>query len=114
MSAPERIWAYELNHWHPKMKGQKGWHPFLPADPGVFGREYKHFWDIIGRKIHLPQTFVEYVRADLCDPTQDERVKGLVDAAKRVSDLWDKGGDRVGPANRQLRAALRDLEQGER
>ena len=55
----------------------------------------------------------DFVRADLCDPTQDERVQALVDAAERLADLWDKDAtDRIGPATRQLRAALRDLEQG--
>jgi len=54
------------------------------------------------------------VRADLCDPTQDERVRALVDAAERLADLWDKDAtDRIGPATRQLRAALRDMKGGE-
>ena len=49
-------------------------------------------------------------RADLCDPTQDERVKALVEAAKRLADMWDKDAmDRIGPATRQVRAVLRDM-----
>ena len=54
------------------------------------------------------------IRADLCTPT-DERVQALVEAATRLADLWDKDAmDRIGPATRQVRAALRDMEGGER
>ena len=52
-------------------------------------------------------------RADLCtsSPT-DERVKALVDAATRLADLWDNDAmDRIGPATRQVRAALRDIDK---
>ena len=50
----------------------------------------------------------EYIRADICDPTQDERVKALVEAAKAVDRYchWFREGD-------ELRAALRALERGE-
>ena len=46
-------------------------------------------------------------RAELRDPTQDERVRALVEAAKAVDRYchWFQEGD-------ELRAALRALEQG--
>ena len=61
------------------------------------------------------------VRADLCDPTQDARVRALVDAAiaedtaanKRVTSRERKQYIRGRiEALKDLRAALRDLEQG--
>jgi len=51
-------------------------------------------------------------RADLCDPTQDERVKSLVKAAQAQLDYMDMCND-SGDLERNLRAALRALEQGE-
>ena len=64
---------------------------------------------------------IEYVRADLCDPTQDERVRALVNAAiaedtvanwrvtSRERKQYIRG--RI-EALKELRAALRALEQG--
>ena len=57
-----------------------------------------------------------------CNPGGDateyvisDRVQALVEAATRLADLWDKDAmDRIGPATRQVRAALRDMEGGER
>ena len=65
---------------------------------------------------------IQYVRADLCDPMQDARVTQLVDAAiaedtaanKRVTSRERKQYIRGRiEALKDLRAALRDLEQGE-
>ena len=53
----------------------------------------------------------EYVRADLCDPMQDERVKALVDAVKAMPDDWYSDGCDCKPCE-ALHAALRALEQG--
>jgi len=50
-------------------------------------------------------------RADLCDPTQDERVRALVKAAEAQLDYMDMCND-AGDLERNLRAALRALEQG--
>ena len=50
-------------------------------------------------------------RADLCDPTQDERVKALVEAAQAQLDYMDMCREH-GDLERNLRAALRALEQG--
>ena len=45
---------------------------------------------------------------------QDANVKALVEAATRLADAWDKDAmDGIGPAVRQVRAALRDMEGGE-
>ena len=49
------------------------------------------------------------LRADLCDRTQDERVRALVEAAQAQLDYMDMCGER-GDLERNLRAALRDLE----
>ena len=89
MSASERIWAIFEAHKNPK-----------DSAPRVFASAS----ETKGQ---------EYVRVDLCDPTQDDRVRALVDAAERLADLWDKDAtDRIGPATRQIRVALRALEQG--
>ena len=55
----------------------------------------------------LVEAIAHFTDADLCDPTQDERVKRLVEAAKAVDRYchWFREGD-------ELRAALRALEQG--
>ena len=85
MSAPERIWveksiAEKGNH------GSTAWHNTdEPSD-------------------------IEYVRADLCTPT-DERVARLVNAVKAMPDDWCCDGD-CDPCE-ELRAALRDMEGGE-
>ena len=57
----------------------------------------------------------EYVRADLCDPTQDERVARLVEASQ-AWDEYDKDTDfgtqmivKYNHALRLTRAALRDM-----
>jgi hypothetical protein len=57
----------------------------------------------------------EYVRADLCDPMQDERVKALVEAVKSW-DEYDKDTDfgtqmivKYNHALRLTHAALRDM-----
>ena len=52
----------------------------------------------------------EYVRADLCDPTQDGRVKALVDAVKAMPQDWYDDNCDCKPCE-ALHAALRDLEQ---
>lgn len=71
--------------------------------------------------IPLHETDIEWVRADLCDPTQDGRVRALVDAAiaedtaanKRVTSRERKQYIRGRiEALKDLRAALRALEQG--
>jgi len=64
----------------------------------------------------------EYVRADLCDPTQDERVMALVDALQEfiyetthLSPIEDDGSHWCKISADCLekgRAALRALEQG--
>ena len=61
----------------------------------------------------------EYVRADLCDPTQDERVRALEDGVDALTHalylLPSNCGQRAGMegALRRMRAAIRSLEQGE-
>ena len=93
MSAPDRIfaWVYEE------------------------GSRRHHVWR---RKIGLGgdgQT--EYVRADLCDPMQDERVKALVDALRKVIDEYDeflkdeymRGLSSLDDEIHDARAALRDI-----
>ena len=85
MSAPERIWA-------------------MPSDDGWMS-------PYCGNAPHDGST--EYVRADLCDPTQDERVKALVDAARKVNDSYWYDSDGVISGIYELEAALRALEQGE-
>ena len=60
------------------------------------------------------------VRADICDPTQDERVQALVDALRPFSAaVFNDNGDvtiSTGHLKRQdwlkLRAALRDWNRG--
>ena len=54
-----------------------------------------------------------FVRADLCDPMQDARMKRLVDAARKVSDSYWYDSDGVISGIYELEAALRALEQGE-
>jgi hypothetical protein len=58
MSAPERIWA-NPDHWieHPPR-----------------------------RDAFRPEEYAEYVRVDLCDPMQDERVKALEAENARLRD----------------------------
>ena len=111
MSAPERIWidgAVNANAW----------------------AEQKTDCTLSGVAAY------EYVRADLCDPMQDERVRALVDSARRILEdiddmkeafdglagacftTWDEmdpGGpmDAWMEGERMLRAALRDMEGGE-
>ena len=53
----------------------------------------------------------DHARADLCDPTQDARVRALVEAAQAQLDYMDMCRER-GDLERNLRAALRALEQG--
>ena len=92
MSAPDRIWA-------------------MPSDDGWMA-------PYCGNSPHDGST--EYVRADLCDPMQDERVKRLVGALRPFSAaVFNDNGDvtiSTGHLKRQdwlkLRAALRALEQG--
>jgi hypothetical protein len=50
----------------------------------------------------------EYVRADLCDPMQDERVKALVEAVKGMPQDWYDDNCDCKPCD-ALRAALRDM-----
>jgi len=60
---------------------------------------------------------IEYVRADLCDPTQDERVKRLVEAAKVLAREMDfmlrqnprKDGGMYREATNAVQSALRDM-----
>jgi len=66
-------------------------------------------WDVKMKDAAFKDGY-EQARAELCDPMQDERVKRLVEAAKRLADMWDKDAmDRIGPATRQVRAVLRDM-----
>ena len=67
MSGPDRIWAWKYSGQH--TEGQ--WRSSLGACPT---KAYE---------------CIEYRRADLCDPTQDERVKALVEAAKRVREDFE-------------------------
>ena len=56
-------------------------------------------------------------RADLCDPTQDERVKALVDALRKVIEEYDeflkdeymRGLSSLDDEIHDARAALRDM-----
>ena len=84
--APERIWA-------------------KPEHPDENG--YGGFW--IKARV---EPSVEYVRADLCDPTQDDRVRALVDAVKAMPQDWYYDGCDCKPCE-ALHAALRALEEGE-
>ena len=107
MSAPKRIWA-------------------TPSDDGWMA-------PYCGNAPHDGST--EYLRADLCDPMQDERVKRLVGAARRILEdiddmkeafdglagAWLTTWGEMDPGEpmdawmegeRMLRAALRALEQG--
>ena len=65
---------------------------------------------------------IEYIRADLCAPTQDEQVKRLVEAVQAFADFdalptHSKRPDvfeiRVRQPLLRAHAALRALEQGE-
>ena len=63
--------------------------------------------------LHAPEILAAMNRrADLCDPTQDERVKALVEAAQAQLDYMDMCRER-GDLERNLRAALRAMERGE-
>ena len=61
-----------------------------------------------------PDTMVEYVRADLCAPTQDERVRALVGAGQRLCNVVGTVGAsrETWDAIHAFRAALRDVEGG--
>ena len=83
MSAPERIWA-------------------MPSDDGWMS-------PYCGNAPHDGST--EYVRADICDPTQDERVKALV-AALHGEATHRLSGHPHRPDMHKVYAALRALEQG--
>ena len=86
MSAPDRIWA-------------------MPSDDGWMA-------PYCGNAPHDGST--EYVRADLYDPTQDERVQALAEAARALMHEAHRnmtGGK--GHLIDDLAAALRALEQGE-
>ena len=88
MSAPERIWidgAVNANGW----------------------AERKTDCTLSGIAAH------EYIRADLCDPTQDERVRALVAAARKVNQSYWHASDGIISGIYELEAALRALEQGE-
>ena len=56
---------------------------------------------------------VKYIRADLCDPMQDKRVKALVEAVKAMPQDWYDDNCDCKPCE-ALHAALRALEQGKR
>jgi hypothetical protein len=51
----------------------------------------------------------EYVRADLCDPLQDERVKALVEAARKVNESYWYASDGTIRGMYDLEAALAAL-----
>ena len=78
MSAPERIWMS-----NPDEEGEVA----VWFDPDEGGNEY--------------------VRADLCTPSHDERVARLVEAVKAMPDDWCCDDD-CDPCE-ELRAALRDM-----
>ena len=89
MSAPDRIWA-------------------MPSDDGWMA-------PYCGNAPHDGST--EYVRADLCDSMQDERVKRLVEASEALLEKLDEQNDgnlvvSIGLRRQRLRAALRALEGG--
>ena len=86
MNAPERIWA-KANYG----KNNAGYwrdEPIIPNKP--------------------KKTGTEYVRADLCDPMQDERVKALVEAVKAMPQDWYDDNCDCKPCE-ALHAALRDM-----
>lgn len=88
MSAPERIWAERKT---------------LSGDPVENG-----YWE--ARPLYR-HTMAEYLRADLCTPT-DERVKALVNAVeyymKVTADPYHTATAQM-KAEYKLRAALRDI-----
>ena len=70
MSAPDRIWAYTNDEYGERMTDHGTW------DTGIEGQPDCHpEWP------HAP-----YIRADLCNPTQDERVKVLEAENARLRD----------------------------
>ena len=94
----------------------------MSAPERIFCKEGHDAWNAWGHwYLHSKGGGTEYVRADLCDPTQDARVRALVDAAiaedtaanKRVTGRERKQYIRGRiEALKDLRAALRALEQG--
>ena len=59
-----------------------------------------------------PDKMVEYVRADLCAPMQDERVKRLVEALINEAVSMADDNDEKAYVEKRLRTALRDLGEG--
>ena len=97
MSAPDRIWAVFEPHENSK-----------DLIPRVFASA-------------SPTRGAEYRRADLCAPTQNERVRRLVKVEEGFMDaVWEALKADANDLRKQrrileaFRAALRDLEQGER
>jgi hypothetical protein len=88
MSAPDRIWIEAAPQFPAKIPPFPSWNDD-EADPS------------------MNQT-VEYVRADLCDPMQDERVKRLVEAVKGMPQDWYDDNCDCKPCD-ALHAALRDM-----
>jgi hypothetical protein len=80
-TSPERIWA-NPDHWieHPPR-----------------------------RDAFRPEEYAEYVRVDLCDPMQDERVKRLVQALRDLIAEYERGLDPLSDEIYDARAALRDM-----
>ena len=97
MSAPDRIWIEAAPQFPAKIPPFPSWNDD-EADPS------------------MNQT-VEYRRADLCDPMQDERVKALVDALRKVIEEYDeflkdeymRGLSSLDDEIHDARAALRDM-----
>ena len=90
MNAPERIWAFPTH---------------IDKTHGYFTPKKTH------------DVEVEYVRADLCTPT-DERVKALVEVLQEITNRAEFAAKyhddkfNFGWMIRKARAALRDMDMG--
>jgi hypothetical protein len=90
-NAPERIWTIAD-------KDARG-----GRQPCGLWRETEILQDSTDAIFHHKP--VEYVRADLCDPLQDERVKALVEAIEEHA-THTLNGEPYNPAMRKVFAAL--------
>ena len=106
MSAPEKTirltidLTYSPETWHGDDPEAIEWfQSILNGDDLQLG-EFGEVGDMIGT-----------VKVVDCDPTQDKRVRALVEAAQAQLDYMDMCRER-GDLERNLRAALRALKQG--
>ena len=106
MSAPERhadkVRNLILNHAVTDLEEIINAH-----NPDVDAPIKQGVWDRLDKMAML----IEAKAIARADPTQDERVKALVEAAQAQLDYMDMCRER-GDLERNLRAALRALEQG--